>query len=108
MKLSRFLDDDPPWKPTPRVAHLWRGRLVIYCPGCEDTHQMPVEAGHSCRWQWNGSLDRPTLQPSVHVIGRCHSWINDGKIQFLSDCTHKLAGQTVPLPAHILDPVYFP
>jgi len=27
----------------------------------------------------------------------CHSFITDGKIQFLSDCTHHLAGQTVDL-----------
>lgn len=27
----------------------------------------------------------------------CHSFVTDGNIQFLSDCTHSLAGQTVPL-----------
>ncbi|KRB73435.1 DUF6527 family protein [Noviherbaspirillum sp. Root189] len=27
----------------------------------------------------------------------CHSFVTDGQIQFLSDCTHRLAGQTVPL-----------
>lgn len=30
----------------------------------------------------------------------CHSFITDGNIQFLGDCTHALAGQTVPLPPH--------
>jgi hypothetical protein len=29
--------------------------------------------------------------------GICHSFIKDGMIQFLDDCTHALAGQTVPL-----------
>ena len=29
----------------------------------------------------------------------CHSFVTDGNIQFLSDCTHSLAGQTVPLEA---------
>lgn len=29
---------------------------------------------------------------------RCHSYVKDGYIQFLGDCTHKLAGQTVELP----------
>ncbi len=29
----------------------------------------------------------------------CHSFVVDGRIQFLSDCTHELAGQTVDLPA---------
>ncbi len=28
----------------------------------------------------------------------CHSYITDGKIQFLSDCTHGLSGLTVDLP----------
>jgi hypothetical protein len=29
----------------------------------------------------------------------CHSFVVDGRIQFLADCTHALAGQTVDLPA---------
>ncbi len=29
---------------------------------------------------------------------RCHSFVKDGKIQYLKDCWHKLAGQTVDLP----------
>lgn len=28
----------------------------------------------------------------------CHSFVTDGRIQFLNDCTHKLAGQTIDLP----------
>lgn len=28
----------------------------------------------------------------------CHSFVTDGRIQFLGDCTHALAGQTVDLP----------
>ena len=33
-----------------------------------------------------------------HTTKRCHSFIKDGQIQFLGDCTHSLAGQTVALP----------
>lgn len=29
----------------------------------------------------------------------CHSFVRDGQIEFLSDCTHALAGKTVSLPA---------
>ena len=29
---------------------------------------------------------------------RGHSYVTDGRIQYLSDCTHPLAGQTVDLP----------
>jgi hypothetical protein len=28
----------------------------------------------------------------------CHSYVTNGRIQFLSDCHHSLAGQTVELP----------
>ncbi len=49
-------------------------------------------------WGWNGSKDSPTFTPSLNVVGYCHSLVRDGMIQFLSDCTHKLAGQTVEIP----------
>lgn len=29
---------------------------------------------------------------------QCHSYITDGKIKFLADCHHSLAGQTVEIP----------
>lgn len=28
----------------------------------------------------------------------CHSFVKDGVIEFLGDCTHALRGQTVPIP----------
>lgn len=28
----------------------------------------------------------------------CHSFVTDGRIQFLGDCTHELSGETVDLP----------
>lgn len=77
-----------------------RGQRVyaFHCPGCEYGHNIEVP-----RWTWNGSLELPTFTPSLLVnkdfpAARCHSHITDGKIQFLSDCFHKLAGQTVDIP----------
>jgi hypothetical protein len=29
----------------------------------------------------------------------CHSFIRDGQIEFLSDCTHAYAGKTIPMEA---------
>lgn len=34
--------------------------------------------------------------PLAHKV--CHSFVVDGQMQMLSDCTHSLAGQTVPIP----------
>jgi hypothetical protein len=73
---------------------------VIDCPACGYPHVF--ETG---RWTFNGDYGRPTFRPSMLVnanmpqLGpRCHSFVTDGKIQFLSDCTHSMAGKTVELP----------
>jgi|ERR1035437_2051273 hypothetical protein len=104
--------------------------LIFWCPGCKESHQVMYGAGNGPRWNWNGNVDKPTFTPSIlvrtgHYCQRpgvdscwctwnaenpddlvdfkcmlCHSYITDGNIQFLNDCTHELAGQTVPLPTY--------
>jgi hypothetical protein len=95
------------------------GKVSFLCPGCGDHHVVPVEGPGA--WLFNGSFERPTLQPSLlvrsghyassHKEGdpcwcgkdydfkcyQCHSFVTDGKIQFLTDCSHELRGQTVDL-----------
>ena len=39
--------------------------------------------------------EAPLPEPVPFV---CHSFVVNGQIQFLPDCTHALAGQTVPIP----------
>lgn len=79
-----------------------QGRVGFTCPGCKTAHVIQVEGPKA--WGWNGSGDAPTFTPSVLVTWpgdeeRCHSFVTNGKVHFLSDCTHDLAGQTVDLPA---------
>ena len=81
---------------------------LIFCPGCEMGHSFGPG------WTFNGDQVRPTFLPSLMVrMGpkcgpdglalpgeadrRCHSFVRDGMIHFLSDCTHALAGQSVEL-----------
>jgi hypothetical protein len=89
--------------------------LTFRCPGCQSTHMVTAPPS-PIAWGFNGDLDRPTLTPSVLVSydgpnagedrgggdlvppARCHSFVTDGRIQFLADSTHALAGQTVDLP----------
>lgn len=84
-------------------------RVHFWCPGCDDAHGVVVETPEA--WGFNGDLERPTFTPSVLVryghlpaggpMGTdpvCHSFVTDGRIQFLGDSTHALAGQTVDLP----------
>lgn len=42
--------------------------------------------------------DREKILADHRFASCCHSFVTDGRIQFLSDCTHPLAGQTVDLP----------
>lgn len=78
------------------------------CPGCGWLHILNLDPsiGRPC-WQFNGDVDRPTITPSINAwreyggnreTQRCHSFVTDGKIRFLNDCTHKLTGQTIDLP----------
>lgn len=104
------------------------GNVLIFCPGCENLHALNIipENGRPC-WTFEGGTENPTFSPSLlvrsghYVPGQpppdkcnmciecakdgvptmcsvCHSFIKDGNIQFLTDSTHALAGQTVPLP----------
>ena len=93
-------------------------------PGPVGTLHLPVilrgtRDGTNC-WTWNGDTESPTLKPSVLHEGtlpmtdaeyqgamsgtpveprpyRCHTWVTDGKAQFLDDCSHELRGQTVDM-----------
>ena len=84
--------------------------LMFNTPGPFPTRIIPVMIGGTRKgtpcWTWNGSVDSPTIKPSVLTRGGsgvdgkvhvCHSYINDGKIQFLDDCTHEFKGQTLDL-----------
>jgi hypothetical protein len=78
---------------------------MFQCPGCA---LLPYNTALHCptkSWGFNGDVEKPTFTPSIlvrwdtdekkHV---CHSYVTDGRIQFLGDSTHPLAGQTVELP----------
>lgn len=92
-----------------------------WCPGCECMHLVPTRPLTADGWEFNGDYARPTLSPSVLVHSHraliddnlegdaltapenvcdtpnCHTFIRDGRIEFLTDCTHALAGTTVAM-----------
>lgn len=92
-----------------------------WCPGCNSGHEINVDEPNSggAKWSFNGDMQKPTFSPSVNVrintpdMGEhyqpdiqstiCHYFLQNGKIQFLGDCTHALKGQTVDLPDMPLD-----
>lgn len=107
-----------------KLRSLGGGRVAFMCPGCEELHIVRVSPSLNPSWDYNGNPDAPTFAPSILVQGvsavkdakgewtgefvygpdgnplpmRCHSFVTNGHIQFLGDCTHALAGQTVDLP----------
>jgi hypothetical protein len=101
------------------------GRWLHWCPGCEETHQLPDS------WTFDGNIEKPTFTPSfkhsgmrtVTVDGKwtgewvqdangscvpfvCHYILTAGVLNFCSDSTHTLAGKAIllpPLPAWLRD-----
>jgi hypothetical protein len=88
-------------------------RVLFWCPGCEDVHA--IDPGV---WQWDPAT--LTASPSILVCGTqwppgddfhrprhsdvppggattCHSFLRNGLWEFLTDSTHALSGQTVPM-----------
>jgi hypothetical protein len=105
---------------------LSNGRWYIVCPGCHahekqrdpeaSEYALALRSIHCFNEKvhtFNGNVYAPTLTPSLlaKYAGKgveeycCHSFVRDGQIQFLDDCTHPLKGQTVGLmDAEILIP----
>jgi len=89
--------------------------LVFYCPGCKHVHVVPVKGTAQRAWKFNFDLEKPTLSPSVlNRTGSfaqpgfidppgipptiCHLFVNNGVIEFLSDCTHEFKSRKVEIP----------
>jgi hypothetical protein len=110
-----------------KLRSVGTGGLMFWCPGCDGAHVIYTGEGPGPRWGYNDNPNAPTFTPSVlvrsghYVPGQedkgcwctfeertgqtssfkcsvCHSFVTDGRIQFLGDCTHALAGKTVDLP----------
>lgn len=103
------------------------GVFFFHCKGCKCDHSVYTRFANSlgAKWAFNGDVDKPTISPSLLVSWTqadppitsenfdeykrnpwtqtpvkkvCHSFITDGKIQYLNDSTHEFAGQTIELP----------
>lgn len=75
---------------------------LVYCPACGFGHFFNVEkpGPNGQQWTFNGNLEKPTFYPSMLILPpakRCHSFVRNGRIEYLSDCEHKYAGQTLDL-----------
>jgi hypothetical protein len=80
----------------------------FHCPGCDSLHWFKT-AGKGIAWSFDGNLEKPTFTPSLLMWGggtaedprpafRCHTFVRNGQVEYLGDCTHSYAGKTIPLP----------
>lgn len=74
-------------------------KTYLFWSPADDQH-----IGISSAWGFNGNYELPTFTPSVLMTGgssdpnyKSHMFVTDGKIQYLADCTHAMAGQTVDM-----------
>jgi len=92
------------------------GMYKFRCPAGHWHYINTKTPNHSgAQWHFNGDVNNPTFTPSINertgyyvdpelypktkeYSYQCHFFITNGKIQFCSDCSHGLTGQTVDLP----------
>ena len=89
------------------VEHIHEGKkwhhdqYRYHCEGCGYEHAFALKS-EGGNHGFNMDLDNPTVTPSLlqnfSPDSICHSFIRDGKIQYLGDCHHHLKGQTIELP----------
>ena len=105
--------------------------LAHYCPACETMHGFAyiTPQKNGAIWTFDGDFEQPTFTPSMHIKAGpwpedcrekgneydvCHYFLTNGVINYLTDCTHKYAGQQILLtdvPAKYLssvDPIMVP
>jgi hypothetical protein len=83
---------------------------LYWCPGCDALHGIavrPSKQRNGASWEFSGTLECPTYSPSQLTTWEqgpertkfvCHTFIRNGQIEFLNDCTHEFRGKMVPLP----------
>jgi len=93
--------------------------VMVWCPaplptshhGACGLHMLQISGERAGGiWGFDGNLEAPTIAGSVLTHGGdgfvCHAFVTAGQWQYLTDCTHELAGQTVPmvpLPAWVVE-----
>lgn len=76
------------------------GGLMFWCGGCQDFHNVKTGEGEGPRWAFNGDTEAPTFTPGIRFAKDgvvCSAVITAGNAEYLAECTHAAAGQTVCL-----------
>lgn len=83
-------------------------RYELLCKPCGH-HNIPKVGKPGANWTFNGDFTNPSFTPSMNetrtltndddskTVYRCHFVLTNGVMNYCSDCTHNLAGQSIPL-----------
>ncbi len=85
-----------------------RRMLQMWCPACDDLHQISLDP--PATWTWDGNAEAPTFAPSILVTyggadagqgdappARCHSFVRQGVFEYCPDSSHAMAGKSAPM-----------
>lgn len=100
------------------------GIVVIKCPAGHYHYIHTTKPnGQGAKWSFNNDFENPTFSPSINErtgyfvdpnakgdpewlkenSWHGHFFVTNGMVQFCSDCSHDLRGQTLELPKIDLD-----
>lgn len=80
---------------------------IFWCLGCKGSHTFVTDHTAKTHWSFNGDTENPHFNPSLafwvdwtkQELGyKCHLFLHNGRIQYLNDCKHDLAGHTIDIP----------
>lgn len=111
------------------LLKLQSNRYGFWCPGCEMVHIVRTKS--NIGWQFNNDIEKPTFHPSILTSGvkpltddeherimknesvpvrhfYCHSFVENGKIKYLSDSEHNLRDKTIDMEPVVEDDLFYP
>lgn len=72
--------------------------VVFHCTGCKQNHAVPftsIRPHTAGLWFFDGNLDKPTIEPSLRVLGgldgkgtACHVIVTNGLLHYCGDDPH--------------------
>lgn len=61
-----------------------RAWMVVMLPGEKHAECIPLNRKGPTgerTWGWDGNLEKPTLQPSIHYVGHWHGYMTSGRLK---------------------------
>ena len=56
--------------------------IYLRIPGDDSPTRWPFKESlpNGACWKWDGNRDKPTITPSLHLVGVWHGWMKNGEL----------------------------